>query len=157
MAEQRNVGKLDAVVRVVLGAACVAPLSVRAAAAATAPFIDHYTLFWGLLKASTVRVTSTATAIEVVQLWRIDNNWSERDIRDGYPDASPELLAEHVGQPIFPEGVHSIVTLTLRGEGDRTVVDMVQTGSPEFNKPIFEKHWQGLYFMPLQAGLTKPR
>lgn len=129
------------------------PHSVRTSASSTSPFVDHYVLFWGLLKASTVSVAIDGGAIEVVQLWRIDNTWSERDIRDGYPDMADDELAGHVGQVVMPDGLYSIVTFTLRADGDDTRVTMVQKGSPAFNEPIFAMHWQGLYFHPLKQGV----
>jgi hypothetical protein len=129
------------------------PHSVRNAASAGSPFVDHYVLFWGLLKASTVQLSVDADSIELVQLWRIDNVWSERDIRDGHPDISDDDLAARVGTPIMPEGMYSIVTFELRSDGPHTRVTMTQKGSPAFNEPVFAVHWQGLYFMPLKQGL----
>lgn len=130
-----------------------APHSVRRPASATSPFVDHYVLFWGLLEASTVRVSVGPQTIEVVQLWRVDNQWSERDIRDGYPDIAASELSARVGTPIMPEGMYSIVTFRLRTDGDSTRITMVQRGSPPFNKPVFAVHWQGLYFHPLKKGV----
>lgn len=130
-----------------------APHSVRRQAAPGSPFLDHYKLFWGLLSAATLRVDVRRDSIEVVQLWRIDNVWSERDIRDGYPEIGAEALAARVGTPIMPDGAHTIVRFTLRSDGELTRLGVVQTGTPEFNRPIFAIHWQALYFRPLREFL----
>ena len=132
------------------------PHSVRLAPTAGSPFLDHYRLFWGMLQAATLHVRVRGEAIEVVQLWRINGMWSERDIRDGYPNIGAAELKAKVGTPIMAPRLYTIVRFHLKAVGNETHVRMVQTGAPAFNKPIFAAHWQGLYFQPLAKFLSAP-
>lgn len=121
-----------------------------------ATLLDHYALFYGVLNATTVSMQSTAEAVVVDQLWRIDNVWQAQDIRDGYPSWSDEEVEARVGAPIFEPGYYTSVRFTITEREGRSRVTVEQTGVPEFNVPIFTAHWRGLYLDPLAESLASP-
>lgn len=130
------------------------PHSTHIDAVPGAALLGHYSLFYGVLDATTVSMVATADAVVVEQLWRIDNVWQAQDIRDGYPSWSDEQIAEYVGEPIFEPGVYSSVRFTITEQEGQSRVTVEQSGVPEFNVPIFSAHWQGLYLQPMAAYLS---
>jgi len=115
-------------------------------------FLDHYQLFYGAVKATTLAFDVEDRTLVIHQLWRVDNVWQAQDLRDGYPDWSDEDMEPYIGQPIMPDGLHTSVTFTLTPTEGGTSVRVEQDGIPEFNVPIFTNHWRALYLDPLKAS-----
>jgi hypothetical protein len=123
-----------------------------------APFLAHFRLFYGALQTSTVREVHTVDSIEIVQLWRVNPQWTEQEVRSAYPALGQAEVEQLVGTPFMEAGLRTIVTFTLRrvpnSREEYSYVSLVQRGLPEQSYPIVQQHWMELYLGPLRAYLA---